>query len=1655
MIHLSSYLRKISQASHSQMNGSYLARSNVVPEAVWGADPLESHGGFHSLSFDANASFNSALAVNGSVKWKTARALTHNFAPGKARTELHVSFPEVDWKFMQAVYGWSALQYQAWARGSLNIGHWAPQSVAIFTSGLLEIVIDGKRHFGGDFYDYGTVPIIIDLTTGDHVVELRLIRDVRALGAIGEPTIVVSLAAEIRNEPLSVDKESLLLPDMCRGKLGTPWASINLHNNIADRIAVLAISSIGGCRHSLVMNEPLDLLGYQARPLVFRIYLGDSSQKELSAEILYKILRGNDEIFQTYPLRLRLTEKSVSQAQKLTYYYAGIVSYAILRPPPVTCASAIPEGDDALPVIVGLHGAGVKADSVQVREMLDAAYGTCAWILSPSGVTPWSGDDWHTWGAGDVEAAVNAIPRWIDSTGWDMVRVSQEEWIVVGHSNGGQGAWFLATHYPDKVIAAAPVSGYSSIENYVPYNMWRDSEPLLSFVLSRSRSSFKHELLLSNVAGIPILQQHGSIDDNVPAFHSRLMHELLGQTQWPSQYDELQGQNHWFDGVLTTPSLLAFYNETAIFPRRPGLPLAFTITVPSSANIAKGGIYIDQLRSPDRNGVMQVTRDAHTGIWYLNTTNIHRFHLSPRVSSFTRPSALVLDGRDRFEVGYIRPGRMWFLRDSRGRWTVSGREDWRQLNERYGRQLGAMDAILRTKGTFNINICSAGIEHIAVQISRNLLQYFAADSKLSRQCGSLINSDSNQDRVVDSGNVITLALGNELPSSKHISFPIRIQGQGLSLFQGCCWPRADTEASPQSSMNRECKVYEFPFERGMGALLLRPLENERLELVGRKQSSTPSSTPDPLVSSKLGNFQPTPGEVVDVSSNKKQKLKHLPTAYPSRSSEMEKLLAKLSPKPQSSPFKSVENREILTKLSEQQALLEQQNHLLTSNSASIEDHVDRDKNSAVKPLTSTLEISHATEPKDNACFAPNTETSEVLRLKKELLAANSKLALQEQELAQTRVMKHTLDQALGTPSEADFNGREVTEHTISHLQSAFNASSSNFTQPHEGWNTHDDSQSDVSETLSAGAYSRARGFWWPQTQQVFGMHMNAPADEKAYGEHVSLSSNTFGPEANRFWTKSTASLSINGSFQPHRVLSGPSFETCNSTTQYAEDPARYLHSPNSAQRRSVPHVNRAGPCFSAQSPSWEASFSTASPSNQLPRAPTTRPCSTYQQVGLYPIPPYQRPIGTSLSPTANEFTSSGANAVPWTTSPVGANTLQTYISPLEPLNYRRLLDKNVSCDWKYIVDKIVCNNDQQASIFLQQKLKVGTAEQKYDIIEAITHQAYPLMVNRFGNFLVQRCFEHGTTEQVVAIANAIKGNTLSLSMDPFGCHVVQKAFDCVPEEHKAVMVHELLRRIPETVIHRYACHVWQKLFELRWSGEPPQIMAKVNEALRGMWHEVALGETGSLVVQNIFENCVEDEKRPAIEEVLAKIDVLAHGQFGNWCIQHICEHGAPQDKSRAIEHVLLWSVDYSMDQFASKIVEKCLKIGGSEFLDRYLARVCTGRTDRPRMPLIDIAGDQYGNYLIQWILMNAAPHQRELVASHIRKHMVSLRGSKFGSRVAMLCCNPSHTTRPGPGAGMQIGRFSNLNDDRYHLAGQHGGRFSRGNQWNPNYPPFR
>ena len=532
---------------------------------------------------------------------------------------------------------------------------------------------------------------------------------------------------------------------------------------------------------------------------------------------------------------------------------------------------------------------------------------------------------------------------------------------------------------------------------------------------------------------------------------------------------------------------------------------------------------------------------------------------------------------------------------------------------------------------------------------------------------------------------------------------------------------------------------------------------------------------------------------------------------------------------------------LLAKLSEQEAVLNQQHAALKTNDDNIyartlDNHnMSSSSSLPITPATDTFPTTApTTRPASVNLNESRSKDEELLRLKLELAQAQNRISHLSNELTHRGGKQEE-------PATAVFNNLRLVQP---------------IPRGNTNWPTLDDAQSEISDTMSTNTGFAGRPIW-PGTRK---------GPMPVYSEPLQPQQPAGGDE----WLRPQP---YQGGFvesgAPYGMMDGYRSERATPDPDHLMRPVGGRRNP----RFDTQFDARCGPRPGGWNNYRPPTFTHCDGMNMTPMVggPTSM---TPGPMTTGTFSPFSTPaLGTPLSPHATEFTSAG----PWKSEvrlissvffdssmlmylQAIATDGQTYLPTTEPLNYRKLLDRNVNCNWKYIVDKIVCNNDQQASIFLQQKLKVGTPEQKYQIVEGIVAQAYPLMVNRFGNFLVQRCFEHGTPEQVVKIAEAIRGNTLSLSMDPFGCHVVQKAFDSVPEDYKAIMVEELLRRIPETVIHRYACHVWQKLFELRWTESPPQIMKYVNDALSGMWHEVALGETGSLVVQNIFENCLEEDK---------------------------------------------------------------------------------------------------------------------------------------------------------------------------------------------------
>ena len=144
----------------------------------------------------------------------------------------------------------------------------------------------------------------------------------------------------------------------------------------------------------MLLVEPVRLVPGQPRPLAFSVTMKTPQSVRLSLRISYR-LEGAAQIFSSSVISHTFSARTKNEPHKFTFLHpAGVVSYAILRAPLKnrTCGLS---GTSTLPILINMHGAGLEADSPQVRHMLDPVSDLCTWVLYPTGGTPWSGDDWR------------------------------------------------------------------------------------------------------------------------------------------------------------------------------------------------------------------------------------------------------------------------------------------------------------------------------------------------------------------------------------------------------------------------------------------------------------------------------------------------------------------------------------------------------------------------------------------------------------------------------------------------------------------------------------------------------------------------------------------------------------------------------------------------------------------------------------------------------------------------------------------------------------------------------------------------------------------------------------------------------------------------------------------------------------------------------------------------------------------------------------------------------------------------------------------------------------------------------------------------------------------------------------------------------------
>ncbi|XP_057242727.1 pumilio homolog 1, partial [Malurus melanocephalus] len=278
------------------------------------------------------------------------------------------------------------------------------------------------------------------------------------------------------------------------------------------------------------------------------------------------------------------------------------------------------------------------------------------------------------------------------------------------------------------------------------------------------------------------------------------------------------------------------------------------------------------------------------------------------------------------------------------------------------------------------------------------------------------------------------------------------------------------------------------------------------------------------------------------------------------------------------------------------------------------------------------------------------------------------------------------------------------------------------------------------------------------------------------------------------------------------------------------------------------------------------------------------------------------------------------------------------------------------------------SQDQHGSRFIQLKLERATPAERQLVFNEILQAAYQLMVDVFGNYVIQKFFEFGSLEQKLALAERIRGHVLSLALQMYGCRVIQKALEFIPPDQQNEMVRELDGHVLKCVKDQNGNHVVQKCIEC----VQPQSLQFIIDAFKGQVFALSTHPYGCRVIQRILEHCLPEQTLPILEELHQHTEQLVQDQYGNYVIQHVLEHGRPEDKSKIVAEIRGNVLVLSQHKFASNVVEKCVTHASRTERAMLIDEVCT-MNDGPHSALYTMMKDQYANYVVQKMIDVAEP----------------------------------------------------------------------------------
>ncbi|XP_027357746.1 putative pumilio homolog 8, chloroplastic [Abrus precatorius] len=299
--------------------------------------------------------------------------------------------------------------------------------------------------------------------------------------------------------------------------------------------------------------------------------------------------------------------------------------------------------------------------------------------------------------------------------------------------------------------------------------------------------------------------------------------------------------------------------------------------------------------------------------------------------------------------------------------------------------------------------------------------------------------------------------------------------------------------------------------------------------------------------------------------------------------------------------------------------------------------------------------------------------------------------------------------------------------------------------------------------------------------------------------------------------------------------------------------------------------------------------------------------------------------------------------------------------------------------------------DQNGCRFLQRLVDEGTYQNMCAVFEGIIGNVVELMMDSFGNYLVQKLLDVCNDEQklqIVLMLTKDPGQLVRISLNTHGTRVVQKLIETLNSAKQISLVKSAIQPgFLDLIKDLNGNHVIQRCLQCLSCQDNQFIF----EAAVKFCVDIATHRHGCCVLQRCIDHSVGKQRDKLVTEICKHGLLLAQDPFGNYVVQYIIEMETPNASSKLLGQFKGNYVNMSTQKFSSHVVEKCLKhIGDSR------SRIVRELLSAPHFE--QLLQDPYANYVIQSALTVTKGSLHASLVEAVRPHKI-LRTSPYCKRI--------------------------------------------------------